>query len=141
MQQLVDQRSVEKWGEAARGGFQTLPDILLKKQVELGLSAMDMMVLINITMHWWYANQRPFPRTGTIATRMGVDQRTVQRSLRKLTELGLVKRVTETTTDGTERVVCDLSGLTAQLEKYVVADPNYRIRQQRRAVEKLEFAP
>ena len=61
MNTSLDQRSVEKWGEAGKGGFQLLPDILFKKQVELGLSPTDMLVLMNLTMHWWYAHQRPFP--------------------------------------------------------------------------------
>ena len=37
--QRTTERAVEKWGDAAEAGFQTLPDILLKKQIELGLSA------------------------------------------------------------------------------------------------------
>jgi len=122
------ERSFEKWGEAARGGFQVLPDILLKKQVELGLSPMDMMVLINVAMHWWYAGQRPFPRSTTIATRMGVDPRTVQRSLRKLVDLKLMERVKETDSEGKERTVCDLSGLVQRLQSYVANDKDYQAR-------------
>ena len=123
----VEQRSMAKWGEAGRA-FQLLPDILLKKQVELGLTATDMLVLINITMHWWYADKKPFPRTSTIAARMGIEPRTVQRTLKKLSELGLVQRRPETAEDGTARMVCDLSGLVARLEKYVEFDRDYQIR-------------
>ena len=60
--QSASERSSEKWGDAGIAGFQVLPDILLKKQVELGLSPTDMLVLINILMHWWYHDKRPFPR-------------------------------------------------------------------------------
>ena len=123
-----DHRAAEKWGDAALAGFQQVPDILLKKQVELGLSPTDMLVLLNITMHWWYAGQRPFPRPTTIADRLNVAPRTVQRSLRRLSELGLVERVTEPGEDGTPRLVCDLSGLVTKLERYARADPNYRVR-------------
>jgi DNA replication protein DnaD len=128
----AEQRSVEKWGEAGRAGFQVLPDLLLKRQVELGLSVTDVVVLINITMHWWYAHQRPFPRSTTIAERMGVDKRTVQRSLRKLSDLGLVRKVSETAADGSERLVCDLSGLVARLEEFAKGDLDYKWRQLRR---------
>lgn len=124
----TDWRSEEKWGEAARGGFQIVPDIVLKKQSELGLSATEMLVLLNITSHWWYAEQRPFPRAGTIATRMGVDQRTVQRALKRLEDLGLVRREVEKGKDGRERTVCDLTGLVAKLEKLVETDADYLIR-------------
>jgi predicted transcriptional regulator len=133
MESAVEHRSVEKWGEAAVGGFQLLPDILLKRQVELGLSATDMLVLINVTMHWWYTDQRPFPRVKTISTRMGIDERTVQRSLRKMVDLGLLRRVTEKGTDGKDRSVCDLSGLKAKLEKFVTSDRDYGIRKARLA--------
>lgn len=131
MESATIERSVEKWGEAAIGGFQIMPDILLKKQVELGLSAMDMMVLLNITMHWWYAQQRPFPRVSTISARIGVDDRTVQRSLRKLTDLGLMTRTTDKAPDGSDRTVCDLSGLVARLELFVKSDRDYVIRKSR----------
>ena len=125
------ERAVTKWREAALGGFQVLPDILFKKQVELDLSATDMLVLINVTMHWWYKDQRPFPRTTTVANRMGVDPRTVQRSLQKLIDHGLVDRVEEER-DGETRQVIDPEGLVSRLCEYVKDDPDYLARQERR---------
>ncbi len=132
MNETAEQRSMAKWGEAGRA-FQLLPDILLKKQVELGLTATDMLVLLNVTLHWWYADKKPFPRTSTIAARMGIEPRTVQRTLRKLSDLGLMKRVPETAEDGTQRTVCDLSGLVERLGKYAEADPDYIVRARRQA--------
>lgn len=128
------ERAVEKWEEAAEAGFQTLPDILLRKQVELGLSTTDMLVLINITMHWWYKEQLPFPRSTTIADRMGVDARTVQRSIRKMQDLGLIERETETLEDGTTRTVLNLSALVERLSGFARRDPNYAARMQRKEV-------
>lgn len=139
---MIDtERSVGKWNEAAKGGFQIVPDILFKKQVELGLSATDMLVLMNVTMHWWYPDQRPFPRVTTIADRMGVDARTVQRSMRKLVDLDLMKRMTETTEEGEERVVCDFKGLIERLGQYVQNDTNYQIRKGRAQSEALAASP
>ncbi|KIT14719.1 helix-turn-helix domain-containing protein [Jannaschia aquimarina] len=126
------QKAAEKWGDAAEAGFQTLPDILLKKQVELGLSATDMLVLMNITMHWWYQEQRPFPRTKTIADRMGCDSRTVQRSLRKMTDLGLITRMSETDERGDIRYVVDLENLVAKLSKFARTDEAFLARQRRK---------
>lgn len=128
------ERAVEKWGDAAEAGFQTLPDILLRKQVELGLSPTDMLVLINITMHWWYCDQLPFPRSATIAERMGVDARTVQRSIRKMQDLKLVERQTETSKDGTTRSVLNFSALVERLSGFARRDSNYRARMQRKDV-------
>ena len=99
-----------------------MPHILLRKQVELGLSPTDMLVLINITMHWWYREQLPFPRSATIAERMGVDARTVQRSIRKMQDLKLVERETETLEDGTTRSVLNLSPLVKRLSGFARRD-------------------
>ena len=118
-----------KWGEVANAGFQILPDALLKYQTELGLDATDMLVLINITMHWWYEDQRPFPRTTTIAKRMGVSVRTVQRSASKLQKLKLIERKKEDSPSGDgERTVYDLTGLIRSLEPHAKNDEGYRPR-------------
>lgn len=111
-------RAKDKWGLAAEAGFQMLPDLLLLKQTALELSPTDMIVLINISMSWWYADQRPFPRTSTIARRMGVTIRTVQRSLKKLQKKGLIIPTYEKVKDGSFRTTYDLSGLKLQLEDF-----------------------
>jgi hypothetical protein len=46
-------RAADKWQEAAKAGFQLLPDLLLRHQADLGLTATDLVVLINLTMHWF----------------------------------------------------------------------------------------
>lgn len=82
----------EKWGEAARAGFQAVPDLLLKQQETLKLTPTELVVLLNVLMHWWYREQKPFPRPTTIARRMGSTVRTVQRAITKLEREGLVQR-------------------------------------------------
>jgi hypothetical protein len=84
-----------KWGEAARAGYQAVPDLLFKHQDTLKLSPTELVVLLNILMHWWYTHQKPFPRPTTIARRMGSTVRTVQRAITKLEAEGLlVRRIT-----------------------------------------------
>src|SRR4051812_47546342 len=119
--------STRKWGAAAQAGFQILPDILLKQQNELGLSATELVVLINLTMHWWYPEQMPFPRSTTIAKRMGLDVRTVQRAMNRLQRLRLIekKKVKE---EGDELTVFDLTGLVQQLGLHARHDTSYRAR-------------
>jgi hypothetical protein len=78
-------------GEAAEAGFQTLLNVLLKNQAKLGLSPTDTLVLMNLAMEW--CSQRPFPRSATIAARMGVGVRTVQRALTTLRKLGVLTKL------------------------------------------------
>lgn len=69
-----------------------MPDLLLKQQEELNLNPTELVVLLNVLMHWWYRDQKPFPRPTTIARRMGSTVRTVQRAISKLEDEGLVRR-------------------------------------------------
>lgn len=117
-----------KYGEASIAGFQAVPDILLKHQNDLGLSPTDLAVLLNVLMHWWYPEKKPFPRSTTIAKRMGVTPRTVQRSLQQLEALGLLVREK----DAKGPTYLDPKPLVEKLEVLVKKDSDYQIRRRRR---------
>lgn len=84
----------EKWqGAVTTGsGFVAIPMSLLRLQSKYDLSPTDMLVLINLLAHWWEPDQVVYPRSTTVAARMGVDKRTVQRSTQKLQKAGLLNR-------------------------------------------------
>lgn len=117
-----------KYGEASIAGFQAVPDLLLKHQNDLGLSTTDLTVLLNVLMHWWYPEKKPFPRPTAIAKRMGVTPRTVQRSLQQIEELGLITR--EQDTRGPTYL--DPAPLVEKLEALAKKDADYLIRRRRR---------
>jgi hypothetical protein len=115
---------VEKWGEVARAGFQIVPDLLLKHQKDLALNPTEMIVLLNVLMHWWYRDQKPFPRSTTIARRMGSTLRTVQRALQQIEEKGLLLRQ-----KGRDNLtLLDPAPLVERLQRYINDDRDYRIR-------------
>lgn len=121
-----------KWGTAVDGGytgFQMVPDVLLRGQKRLGLNSAQMMVLLNILLHWWQADEWPHPRLTTIARRMGVEERTVQRHVNKLERKRLLKRLPPEADSGggPARRKFDLSGLISRLEE--LAD-QMRLREQ-----------
>lgn len=114
----------EKWGEAARAGFLAVPDLLFKHQDTLGLSPTELVVLLNVLMHWWYRDQKPFPRPTSIARRMGSTVRTVQRAIAELEARGLLVR-----RFGVAKVpVLDPEPLVARLSELARKDPDYLIR-------------
>ena len=115
-----------KYGEAAIGGFQAVPDLLLKNQAKLDISPTDMVVLLNVLMHWWYPNDKPFPRAATISKRIGVTPRTVQRSLQSLEKSGLLIRETS---DG--RTYLNPEPLVDRLEQIAPSDKDYLYRKGR----------
>ena len=52
-----------------------------------------MLVLTNLLAHWWDPVRAVYPRSTTIAQRMGVTKRTVQRSTQKMIRAGLIERL------------------------------------------------
>ena len=49
-----------KWGRVMGGGFQVIPNHLLRLQNHLGLSSLQMVILLNLCMHWWKKEDLPF---------------------------------------------------------------------------------
>lgn len=90
-----------RFGEVADAGFQPLPDVLLFHQSELKVSSEELNVLLNLLAHWYEPERMPFPRPATIARRIGVSERTVQRLLVKLCKRGLIEKVKEQNATGT----------------------------------------
>jgi predicted transcriptional regulator len=83
----------EKWGSTtSRLGFAPFPTALIFAQDELKLSPTEMNVLLNLLVHWWSAEQYPYPSQRAIAFRMGVSTRTVQRTLAELESKSLIIR-------------------------------------------------
>lgn len=89
-------RIYDRYGDVSVAGFQPLPDMLLFHQAELGLKSEDLNVLLNILAHWYHPGNMPYLRTSTIAKRMGVSQRSVQRSIVRLREQRFIGRGEDT---------------------------------------------
>lgn len=130
---------VAKWGDAARAGYQVVPDALLVKQHSLGLDPTDIVVLMNITMFWWYKDEPPYLRTNVIAQRMAVTTRTVQRSLKKLEARGYIKRKDYDDGKGNIYPAVYFDGLTDELVRISKNDAVLSERFNRSALP-LEFA-
>lgn len=88
---LTGFRIAERWGVVADPGYQAVPDVLLFNQRELGLTSEELNVLLNLSAHWWRHKDFVFPGTSTIASRMNVTDRTVQRVIRSLANKGFVQ--------------------------------------------------
>src|ERR1700722_12793472 len=103
-----------KWGDAARAGFQIVPNVLFRAQQYLELDSAEVVVLLNLALHWWAADSLPFPSPAIIAKRMGVSKRTIERRLEALEKKGFIKRLAAT--EELQRRY-ELSGLVEKLER------------------------
>lgn len=110
----------QRWDQAVTDGttgYTAVPDVLIRSQSQLNLSANEMVVILNLLLHWWQdRSDWPYPRISTISNRMGVNRRTVERALSSLESKGLVLRLEgEFSSDGLTVHRFDLSGLVSEL--------------------------
>jgi predicted transcriptional regulator len=118
-------RPLAKWGDAVLAGYQILPDALVRGQHLLKLSATDMVVIANLNQAWWFEERLPYLQPHTIAKRMGVSERSVQRSLSRLRKKGLLQQIRQALPDGSVHYYHDLSGLKHELIQLARRDIRY----------------
>lgn len=59
----------------------------------LGLDPLDLNILLQIADHGWEPENHPYPSKRTLAQRIDVDPRTIQRRVTRLVKDGLLERV------------------------------------------------
>jgi Helix-turn-helix domain len=87
-------RNEQKWTpELMEAGWLTIPNIIVEKQLELGLDSTEINILLHLIRFWWHRDNLPHPSKKTIAQCMDVDMRTVQRHIARMEKRGLIQRV------------------------------------------------
>ncbi len=112
------ERIRDRWGVVTDPGFLVVPYVLLMHQFALGLSSENLNVLLNVLAHWHSAGRMPFPHSHTIAKRMGVSPRTVQRSLSWLAKNDFLAKMPKKRR--TDRQVFDPMPLVTKLTPYAL---------------------
>lgn len=108
----------QKWGEETmRANYTVVPSALLKGQARLRINATELALLIHLMDHWWQADKMPWPSKKTLAERLGVGSKTIQRAMAHLEEEGLITRVARYhKTGGRTSNEYDLSPLVERLK-------------------------
>jgi predicted transcriptional regulator len=84
----------EKWSPALMAaGWTAVPSIILEKQFALGLDALDVNILLQLSMYWWQRDNLPHPSKKTLAKAMNVDVSTVRRRITRMVKDGLIERL------------------------------------------------
>ena len=111
-------RSEKKWGvDVMAVGFCILPSLLFRAQHRLGLKSTHLAVILQLADFWWYDDKLPFPKKQTIAERVGLKEKQVQRLVRDLQQRGYLKRIERKTPHGQTSNSYDLSGLVKKLKE------------------------
>lgn len=90
-----DSGSIEKrWSKTlTRPGWVGFPTVILERQLELGLDAVDVNIILHLAKHWFVAGDLPRPSKKSIARAMGMTPRAIQKRLAKLEERDYVHRL------------------------------------------------
>ena len=113
-------RLEQKWGKLAiQAGWLGLPSVLLQRQQALGLDPLDLNILLQIADHWWERENLPYPSKKSIAKRIGVDPRTVQRRIAQMEKDRLIQRIPRHhSTGGSKTNIYSFEGLIREAEPY-----------------------
>ncbi len=83
----------QKWGkETMAANYTVLPSALLRGQARLKINATELAVLVHLIDHWWKADEMPWPSKRTLAERLRVGEKTIQRAMAHMEEENLIKR-------------------------------------------------
>ena len=83
----------QKWKDPSLSmGWVSFPSSLLFLQKSFDLSPVGLNVLLHLIMHWWEPSEDPYPSQESIAKRIGVSKRTVQRAMQELEDNSLITR-------------------------------------------------
>lgn len=118
-----DRTLSKKWGKVTMdANYTVIPCALLRGQARLGIGPNELAVLIHLIDHWWRPDAMPWPSKATIAERLGVSTKTVQRAIADLEAQGLLTRKDRYhKTGGRTSNEYDLSPLVERL-KVIAAD-------------------
>ncbi|WP_347253833.1 helix-turn-helix domain-containing protein [Leminorella grimontii] len=109
----------EKWGkEVMKAGFCLVPSLLLRCQQRIGLNPTQLAILLQLTDFWWEAGRKPFPSKQTLADRLGLSPRQIQRYMAELENAGLINRIVRSADhNGKLSNEYDLTGLVKRLQE------------------------
>ena len=83
----------KKWSKTLmESGFTVFPSVILERQKTLGLTPLEVNILLFLCTFWWTKDGRPRPAIGTIAEAVGRSPRHVTRIITGLVDAGLIER-------------------------------------------------
>lgn len=89
------------WGKPVIShGFAGIPSMLIQLQARLGLSPLQMNIIIQLLDYWHEPERKPFPSKADLARRIGVKSPAIRSNIKALEEQGLVRREMRRTAAG-----------------------------------------
>lgn len=111
--------SEKKFGKPVMDvGFCITPSLLMKAQARIGLNPVQFNIVMQLLDQWWTAERRPWPAKATLAERMGMSDRQIQRHIAEMEGAGLIRRIPRTSPGkGKTSNEYDLTGLVRKMQE------------------------
>lgn len=101
-----------KWSKTLMdAGWTALPSVIIENQRQLGLSPLDLNIVLYLASKWWTPEGKPFPSKSTMAKAMDVHPRTIQKHIAALEDAGFIRREERRTETGSKTNIYHLDGL------------------------------
>ena len=128
-----------KWGPVlSASGWTGIPNVLFQRQKALGLTSLDVNIILQLVAYWWEPDNLPHPSKKSIAAAIGVNERTVQKRIAAMEAASFIQRIERRTARGSRTNLYDFSGLIAAAQPFA-KEELIEIEQRKRAkAEKLE---
>lgn len=102
-----------------KGKYTVIPNIIFERQLALQLTPVDINIILHLASYWWTAEGKPRPAKATIAEAMKRDPRSIQRRIRRMEDLGYIRRERRFVSGiGSRPNVYHLDGLIAAAAPY-----------------------
>jgi len=102
----------KKWSKLLMdAGWTALPSVIIENQRQLGLTPLDLNIVLYLASKWWTAEGKPFPSKSTMAKAMDVHPRTIQKHVAALEAAGYIRREERRTDLGSKTNIYHLDGL------------------------------
>lgn len=120
----TDRKIEQKWGPAlTQTGWTAIPNVIVQRQKALGLTPLDVNILLQLLAYWWEPKNLPHPSKQTIADAIGVHARTVQKRIAAMETAKFIKRIERRTSrNGSSTNRYDFSGLIAAAQPFALEE-------------------
>ena len=100
-------------------GWTCIPNVLIERQLVLGLDPLDLNIILHLAARWWKAEGKPHPSKGTIAKAMKVHPSTIRRRIQRMEREGLIRREERRVDAGSSKTnIYHLEGLIKHAAPY-----------------------
>jgi hypothetical protein len=111
----TERKIEQRWGTPlTKAGWTAIPNVIFQRQKALGLTPLDITILLQLAAYWWEPDDLPRPSKKTVADTIGVHPRTVQKRIAAMETAKFIQRIPQKSkAKGNNPNLYDFSGLIA----------------------------